>query len=94
MRDLAVLLDGEAAALDCEIQLREIAPATVHADAVSLRSALLGSFLSALAQGRGGAVLVDVRRERAQGVVSLSPRPGPAVRRCAPAPFTLRAPLH
>jgi sigma-54 dependent transcriptional regulator, acetoin dehydrogenase operon transcriptional activator AcoR len=94
VRDLAVLLDGEAAALDCEIQLREIAPATVRADAVSLRSALLGSFLSALAQGRGGAVLVDVRRERAQGVVSLSPQPGPAVRRGAPAPFTLRAPLH
>jgi transcriptional regulator of acetoin/glycerol metabolism len=92
-RDLTILLDGEAAAHGCEILLREIEPATVHADPVALRSTLLRSFLAALAEGRGGAVLVDVRPERGQGVVSLSPRPGPGVRRCAPASIAVTAPL-
>jgi transcriptional regulator of acetoin/glycerol metabolism len=92
-RDLAFLLEGEAAALECEIQLRDVDRATVLADEVGLRSALLRSFLAALSQGRRGAVLVDVRREHGQGVVSLSARPGPDVLRSAPAPITVTAPL-
>lgn len=92
-RDLAFLLEGEAAALECEIRLRDLDRATVLADEVVLRSALLRSFLAALAQGRRGVVLVDVRRERGQGVVSLSAQPGPDAVRSAQAPITVTAPL-
>jgi transcriptional regulator of acetoin/glycerol metabolism len=92
-RDLAILLDGEAAAHHSEILLREIEPVTVHADPVALRSALLRSFLAALAQGRGGAVIVDVRRHRTQGEVSLSPQPGPDTLHYAPAPIVVTATL-
>ncbi len=93
VRDLAFLLDGEAAAHRCEIVLHEIEPAIVHADSRALRAALLRAFLAALAQGRGGAVLVDVGRERGKGVVSLSPRPGPAVLRRSAASIIVTAPL-
>jgi transcriptional regulator of acetoin/glycerol metabolism len=92
VRDLAILLEGEAASLECELLLREIEPATVVADPVAVRSALFRAFLAAIARARGGAVLVDVRRERGTGVASLSPQPGPGVVLGAAAPVTVTAP--
>jgi sigma-54 dependent transcriptional regulator, acetoin dehydrogenase operon transcriptional activator AcoR len=92
-RDLALLLQGEAANHHCRLVLHEIESATVQADPGALRSTLLRAFITALEQGRGGAVLVDVRREPDRGLVSLTPRPGPGVVTCAPRPIVVAVPL-
>jgi transcriptional regulator of acetoin/glycerol metabolism len=91
-RDLATLLASEAASHDCRLVLHEIEPVTARADLGAFQSTLLRGFVTALEQGRGGAVLVDVRDEPGRGVVSLTPRPGPGVVGRAPRPILVAVP--
>lgn len=92
-RDLGLLLEGEAANHRCKLVLLELEPVTVQADPCALRLALLRALLAALAQSRGGAVLIQVRRQLGLGLVSLTPKPGPGVLSCAPRPIAVTAPI-
>jgi transcriptional regulator of acetoin/glycerol metabolism len=91
-RDLAMLLEGEAANHGARLVLHEIEPVMARADPGALRLSLLRAFVAALAQGRDGAVLIDVRREPGRGLVSLTPLPGPGVATGALAPIVVAVP--
>lgn len=93
VRNLGSLLEGEAVNHRCKLVLHMLEPVTVQADPGALRLALLRALLAALAQGRGGAVLIEVRRQLGQGMVSLAPKPGTDVLSCAPRPITVAAPV-
>jgi len=92
-RDLASLLQGEAASHRSRLVLHDLEPVTACADPDALRATLLRAFVSALQLGRGGAVLVDVRREPSRGLVSLTPLPGSGVVIGAPRPILVAVPL-